>query len=520
MIDTVVLRLHDLRKYDLLIQRLRLKRNKGYTLAKGSWETEEAQRMRKMGFRKPKDLLNIMEINRTGEHIVTTEVSKQVNSSGHYAFAYRIDHSRDFIEFNFSIPKYRFGSNVLMFVEHLSDPHFSYNKNRTLIHNIKRCISSFFLFIKYFLHNEFILESIDLMDVEINRIDLCFNQVFKSKEDAMLYFGYQKRLRKKYSREEDGGKTDYNTSFMYSTKRSSSKIYHKGTEYRKHDLKQHLKINREKGFEYFRTGAYQKFADRILRYEVTIRSSELNYLFKHKIFRKYCPFFKIQYRDYMKTENAIKRNDRIAKHAGELTANEKRDFLENHPYEKIMPDARANYKYVVQLMSRITYFMMKVDEADKIYNSVTTVNHLCSRAPFSRELLSLCFKKLLGFMGEFKIKELPDEDKIGLLVDQYNNTHRTKLLKSSMIEFYLLLVKHGSFKEAAIFARKDRATMFRFKKKFKQLGITENNVQPDKNLSIPKASFDFIGYHDFLLYDNDLLRPIKTQYYGLYSSDK
>ena len=519
MIDTVVLRLHNLTKYDLLIRRLRQKKNKGFTIKKATWQIEEAQRMRKIGIKKPEERLNIMELNRTGEHLITTEVSKQVNSSAHYAFSYRIDHTRDFIEFNFSIPKYRFGSNVLMFVEHQTDPHFKYTQNRTLEHNINRSIPAFFSFIEYFLHNEFILDKIDLMDVEINRIDLCFNQVFKSKDDAMQYFNYQKRLRKKYSRAEDGGKTDYNTSFMYSTKRSSSKIYHKGTEYRKHDLKEHLKINHDKGYEYFDTKKYLELADRILRYEVTIRSAELNYLFKHKIFRKNCPSFQTRYRNYLDTENAIKRNDNKSKHASELSEREKRDFLEDNPYENITPDARSNHKYIGQLMNRKPYFMMRIKPADKLYNSITTHDYECNTAEFSKELMALCFKKLLGFMNEFKIIDLPNEERVGLSIDQYNNTHKVKLLKSSMIEFYLLLVKHGSFKEAANFARKDRSTMFRFKKKFKSIGITENNVQPDKNISTPQASFDLKEYHNFLMFNN-LLHGIKRQHHGLYKNDK
>ena len=79
-----------------------------------------------------------------------------------------------------------------------------------------------------------------------------------------------------------------------------------------------------------------------------------------------------------------------------------------------------------------------------------------------------------------------------------------------MIQFYLLLVEHGSFKEAAKFARKDRATMFRFKNRFKKIGITENNVQPDKNYSIPQPTFDFTEYHSFLMFNN-LLRGIKIK---------
>ncbi len=80
------------------------------------------------------------------------------------------------------------------------------------------------------------------------------------------------------------------------------------------------------------------------------------------------------------------------------------------------------------------------------------------------------------------------------------------MVKSSMIQFYLLLVQHGSFKEAAKFARKDRSTMFRFKNKFKLLRITSKHVQPDKNCLFPQAAIDFSEYHSFLMYESNLLR--------------
>ena len=63
-------------------------------------------------------------------------------------------------------------------------------------------------FIDCFLRNEFCLDKIDYKDVEINRMDVCFNQVFQSNEAALLYLKYQKRITKKHSREEETEKTE------------------------------------------------------------------------------------------------------------------------------------------------------------------------------------------------------------------------------------------------------------------------------------------------------------------------
>lgn len=72
---------------------------------------------------------------------------------------------------------------------------------------------------------------------------------------------------------------------MYTTQRYSEKIYHKGSEYKKNDLKHHRRINNEKGVQIFNIEKIQDFADRILRYELTLRNEELNYLFKTNLFR-------------------------------------------------------------------------------------------------------------------------------------------------------------------------------------------------------------------------------------------
>ena len=77
---------------------------------------------------------------------------------------------------------------------------------------------------------------------------------------------------------------------------------------------------------------------------------------------------------------------------------------------------------------------MKINEADEIYNQ-ETVNDDCHKALFSVELISLCLKKLLAFIEEYKIKELPNEEKIGILIDDYNKNHKHKL-RNEMLGFF------------------------------------------------------------------------------------
>jgi hypothetical protein len=489
MIDTIVIRLHNLEKYKNLIDQLRLKKSKGYKLKTAIVDVNEIKRIRDAGYDEQRTL-EIYETNRPHDFLIKTEVGKQVNASHHYAFTYRINESSDYVEFNFSIPKYLFGSNIIMFVEHFYDRYYSLYENGTFEYNVKKAPDYFMSFIRYFFKREFFQREIDYRDVEINRIDVCFSQVFSSKEEALRYLSYQKKIRKKYSRDEDGGKSEWNTSFMYTTKRSSSKIYHKGTEYKKHDRKEHEKINRERGDQYFDTRKYQEFADRILRYEVTLRSAELNYLFKHNIFRKHCPYFAVEYKNFMRVDNIKQRNDRISKVIGKLPNSEKAAYKRLHPYERVTKEDNQRHRIVARLMNRKPLFMMEIDSREEKYNK-QTVNYESHSALFNKELLRLGLQKLQNFINEFKIEELPNAERVGLLIDIYNSKNKSKIQKSDMIHFYSYLVKHGSFKEAAEFGGYGRASLYRYKQRFKKIGITENHIFPDVSISIPKQSIDF-----------------------------
>jgi hypothetical protein len=508
MIDTIILRLHDLNKYKELIKGIGLNRNNGYTKSIGEVDTAEVVRLRNMGYGKPKDLISILQINKSGEFLVKTEFGKQVNSSNHYAFTYFIDWTNDLIEFNFSIPKYRYGSNVLMYLEHIGDRDFKYYENSTWEYNMRRAPSLLKSFIDHFLKNEYILYKIDKNDLEIHRIDVCFNQLFRSKEDALLYLDYQKKLKKKFAREEEGTMREYATSIMYTTKRYSAKIYHKGSEYKKNDLKEHLRINNEKGVKYFKTDEFQAFSDRMLRYELTIRNAELNSLYKNNLFRSTCPFFAINYKNYLRISNTLKRNDRISKKIGGLHPRDKEAFLDANPYEKISKDDRANYKHIRKILESRTHFMLSIDERAKKYNE-ESVNYDENTAFFSKKLVSLCLQKLLDFINEFQISELPDSEIIIAHIDQYNRQHRSQLPKADMLHFYSLLILHGSFKEVAKFSHYSRATLYRYKDRFKKIGITETTIKPIQYYSIPETKIDFKEYHSHLIYKCNLLRGIR-----------
>ncbi len=192
MIDTVILRIHDIRKYRSIIKTLDPAQTKGCTIQTATVDGKEIKKLRNQGVFDTKEILDIMKINRTGEFLVKTQFAKQQNASNHYAFAWRADYTGNFLEFNFSIPKYLYGSNILMFTDHIGERGYNVYDCSRLKHNFEIAWGRFGKFINQFVKLEFPDTDFDFRDVELYRIDVCFNQMFRSKEEALKYLEYQK----------------------------------------------------------------------------------------------------------------------------------------------------------------------------------------------------------------------------------------------------------------------------------------------------------------------------------------
>jgi len=86
--------------------------------------------------------------------------------------------------------------------------------------------------------------------IEIRRLDICYNQYFPTKSDALAYLDQQKKLSLKRRKKQKHIKetNNYTTTLAFTASNNSYfKIYHKGSEYSKSDgdLKKHLELNKE-----------------------------------------------------------------------------------------------------------------------------------------------------------------------------------------------------------------------------------------------------------------------------------
>lgn len=495
MIDTIVLRIKGTRKYDNLIRNMDISGKNGTTQESFTVKKSEIKNARKNSATLGIEMIDALKMNYSGEYLLRSKRAKHAIASSHYELSYVVNYTQDFLEFNFSIPKFLHGSNIVMFVDHLGDKNYNFHECVEIEHNMARSFDLFQKFIIMFFRTEFPGSEVDMRDVEIERIDVCFNQVFRSKQDALKYLEYQKRQKKKYSREEEEGVKEWATSFMYVTKRYSSKIYHKGAEYTKHDRKEHEKYNKKVKKQHFRVEEYQEFADKILRYEITIRHTMLNYLHKSELFRGHCPFYQKALETYKKFDSAIQKNKRIEKKVGSLLPELREQFIKDHPYTKVDSGSRKLHKYVSKLITKRTFFNLQIDEEARLYNKMT-VDYDCRDALFSKGLLMLCMRKLMEFMNEFQIKELPPETQVADAIDKYNQrTRKGKFIKSDMMAFYRNLIRVGSFQAVAKYEYVSRATIYRYKEKFRRIGITDQHLLPKTESGIPVVALDLRNYH-------------------------
>jgi hypothetical protein len=503
MIDTIVLRVHDLRKHHDLVQFVNHNFN-GTSKNTLYIDKTEHDNFLKPPFTDEKFAIDYFRNSETGIHLVRYKSQERLNNSGHYYFNAFENRDRDFMEFNLSVPKYMYGTNILMLVEHYWNKNFQYSQSQLLDYNLKRSYDLLLSFISRFFTTEFIDCPVDYTLVEINRIDLCFNQVFEGKKYALEYLEYQKQIKRKNSRTNSNSFREYETSLMYITKRYSLKIYHKGTEYTKHDKKEHIRINLEKGKQVFNIEDLQIFADRILRYEITLRDTMLSYLYNNNVFRNKCPIHTANYNIYKKVEAAKLKNDRISVTNGTYKDDTlKQRYMSNHPYIKINKESNLIYKRMSKLLNRNRQFLLKTTPSIDDFNSKTTGESVFDpRALFSKQLYFECARFFKSFIKEFQIVEKPLECVVKERIEQYNLSHYHKLPKNEMMKFYALLQKY-SFEEIRKKELYSKATFFRYKKRFEMIGVTKNNVMA---ADLVHAKLDLSEYHIQLIYGRSLIK--------------
>lgn len=396
MIDTVEFRVHDIKLHHALAAYLDRKQSGvGKSINYREAETDDLTVMQKVVHK-----TYILYHDSGNLHQVA-----QFNElkSSHYTIAYKIDYLRDFIGFNVSIPKYVYGTNIIHYNTPPTSKNFDYSRHADIAKNLREGYRRLIHFFNKFIKAEFGEISLDARFIEVNRLDICYNQVFDSKPDALGYLNQLRKLKKRYARSASNYSRDWQTSIMYKTDRYSFKVYHKGAEFKKNDSKKLRELNETgAGFD---VDYYQSFADKILRYEMTFRNSYMSYLYMNRLFRADCYIWQAGIKLWKQAKAKKADASKYLQFRAALTQEEKRLI-----------------DYVNAFVNKTKNFYLVGDAIAERFDLETSPGRFSqwperkedfyAASLFSPELFDLMAAKFLSILNEFKLDVKEDSTTI------------------------------------------------------------------------------------------------------------
>lgn len=211
--------------------------------------------------RSPKTLLvssdkEIMYTNNT--------FGKATLTSSNYNILFNMKSDQDAIEFTFSIPKYLYGHSIAQYLPNQNSHRFMRSPSKMLSNVYQSEISAERLteFIEVFLTDLGYMFNFKFTfhpeQIEIRRLDVCFNQICSSKSQALALIEAQKKIYRKRLRKDNKTNDLEDTSLYYRNSKRTFffKIYHKGSEFNKvgdSDFKRLMKFNQDFYSENFHT---------------------------------------------------------------------------------------------------------------------------------------------------------------------------------------------------------------------------------------------------------------------------
>lgn len=528
--DTVVLRLHNLQKYFWVVNQV-VALTSGYTVSMNQLEVNTPA----------KELLKKMkEYASEGVFITEGEIDEiinhkhnQINSIGQYLnlktviyhdsnrklnLAYRRKHKaisssydlltnvcydRDYIEWNFSIPKFLYGNNIAQFVSHPGEHNFTKLAN-DYTSATRNYYERFIYFIHRFFAKNFVFDKtnwkFDFLDLELNRLDYSWNCFFRSESESKVYLDYIKKIKPKGVRENSdvrGGL--YGGTYMIVRDGYSTKVYHKGTEFKTKDRRELLK-NPDITTEYI--DSLQELADRCLRFEITLRNQQLSYLYQTNIFRT-----------NSKTTNAMREDAKQGRKYYEIKVNNPERFREltsptkkfnafghhigfsDHQKEEVNRKIEA-FKEIEALNTIRRTFVFGNDEKINFFNENYTPVYRSEKGEIRLGEKKVCLNKnifnlwhnfFLDFVRETEVRHLPSFDSLQNKIVKHNQNvtnYRTtftkehleklgaeKKLNAKRILRHLALLQKYTVKEILDYGLVERTTLWRLQKDLKKFGI-------------------------------------------------
>jgi len=464
MIDTLHFRLHDLSIHRDLVAQVR-----GFKSYRAAYSATFND-MENLRYLRDKPMFYFSDKLRNVVYEPHEKMGHFTVPSFTYKPTFKVDLELDFIEFNFSVPKYVYGTNAN---EYIKNGTISFEESGSYLYSL--LIGS----IKKFFADAFLLD-IDLAFVELLRFDLCYNQYFLTKDDALLYLDHLKSVKKKGR---IAGSSDlmqrYDTSLSYRTKTNFYKIYLKGPEFRKHDAIELLKSPKNSVASVMNAA---NIADRILRYEISFNYKWMSYIFTRKIFRKSC----VIHKDLMFSFKLIKQHYAVHAFNG-ISYKQKQMYGE---YNSLL---NSNFRFFLHQPLPPWHHFRTPEYKENIMTDESRQYEpepaIDKRALFDSLMCRLAVKKFVDFFNEYQIQEV---DTIIAFKQKLESalSDGQQLNKEKLFSFYSNLNTFGVEYCRKNFYKKN--TFYRLKKIMLSLGIDISNFIEHKiKTDVYKSMLDY-----------------------------
>jgi hypothetical protein len=257
---------------------------------------------------------------------------------------------------------------------------------------------------------------------------------------------------------------------QYVTKRYSFKIYHKGTEFKRHDKKELLKSTNPLRIP---LTYLEEEADKILRYEMTCRPAMINYVFAQNFLES-----------KKKSENPAVQSHVLFKFLQKLVR---------------LTDIRKNKAFQSWLNGSKKFTLSSASDHPEVVNELIQEN----RITFDAVIFNLLYKEFKQRVDAYQVSQIKDMHQIIARIKEYNELQQIKKnaglggqIKDSyrLVSVGLLSQYMDNWQELKRFLPK--STFYDLRADLKKIGIDETT----QKLQLPTPRLD---YFDFFLFVND-----------------
>jgi hypothetical protein len=392
--------------------------------------------------------------------------------SNHYDIGYFLNLERHFCDFSFSLPKFIYGHSVTQL---LHNPHISSSSFRGWDSDLKTVTQDwykiFHIAVRQFFDKIFIDCPINYKLVELVRIDFCFNQYFRDKNEAMYVLplmankantGLRGKSGKNQNQQYKVDEVSIN-SFIIAGRNSYYKIYHKGTEFESvnGDKKKLIKINNDIAKRYkttlthfpqtkrpkplFDVLSLQSEADRILRHEVRFFSKNMSYYFKKYVFRK---------------------NDLVWQNNKNLVSRLTSTLQNVEKAVNVSQNEKRLFKSTKKQLEQRHRFFLDADSDTKL-NSIHGFEHYTNQF-LSADLFNFLIDKFISMVHGAQVSEFPDWDKLKLAAIELNK----QKLKDYQFKLTLPKIEHVQMTSVNAWKLNDVSSTKKNENKPEQLTLT------------------------------------------------